>query len=276
MLTYNNTIIDILDGGLGNKFNGLFQGIHLHKKLNKNLVINNVRNHSSDCNLKLLFDFDYEYIENTITELDNKLDLNIPIYLHKKHLNYKRRVIVNNNNYVDPTFVFLTDSLGVSGDILKECYKSVKITQSILDQVSKFVQQHNITKETLSLHIRGSDSPNRDENIRTSLDFISKNKDKQFFICTDEKSIEDQLRGNPNLVFYKKTSYTEKYDKSAGWNGAIVDNDNRRWNYNAARNEQSIVEAFIEMLILSKTTCCSNNRSTFLAWSKRFGESGLL
>ena len=202
MLTYNNTIIDVLDGGLGNKFNGLFQGIYLHKKLNKNLVINNVRNHSSDCNLKLLFDFDYEYIENTITELDNKLDINIPIYLHKKHLNYKRRIVAGSTNYVDPTFVFLTDTLSIPNDVLKQCYDNIKISKPILDRVYDFLKENNISKDTLSLHIRASDSPSRSDNIKSSIDFISKNKDKRFFVCTDEKSVEDGLRNNPNLIFY--------------------------------------------------------------------------
>jgi len=79
-----------------------------------------------------------------------------------------------------------------------------------------------------------------------------------------------------NLIFYPKLHYTEKYDKLGDWNGSIVDNDNRRWNYNAARNEPSMIEAFIEMLILSKTTINGNPKSSFLGWSKRFGDSGLI
>ena len=99
---------------------------------------------------------------------------------------------------------------------------------------------------------------------------------KLIFICTDEKAVEDFLKPNKNLVFYNKSHYTEKQNPAAGWNGQVIDSDNRRWNYNASRNEFSIIEAFIEMLILSKTNMHGNSRSTFLGWAKRFKESGLI
>jgi hypothetical protein len=44
MLNYNNAVIVIMDGGLGNKFNGLFQGIYFSNFYHKDLVVNNVRN----------------------------------------------------------------------------------------------------------------------------------------------------------------------------------------------------------------------------------------
>jgi hypothetical protein len=276
MLNYKNTIINVLDGGLGNKFNGLFHGMYLSKKLNKNLVINNVRNHSTDCNFKSLLDFDYEYIENTITELDNKLDINIPIYLHKKHLNYKRKVIVGSDNYVDPTFVFLTDSLRISNDLLKECFDCIKINRSIVDRVTDFIQQNDISKNIIGLHIRASDSPDRAFNINCAKNFIESTKNQKIFICTDEKDVEDFFKQYENVFFYNKTSYTEKYDKSNGWNGVTIDNDNRKWNYNAARNEQSIIEAFTEMLILSKTSYVGNTKSSFLQWVNRFDHNKLI
>jgi hypothetical protein len=37
-----------------------------------------------------------------------------------------------------------------------------------------------------------------------------------------------------------------------------------------------MIEAFIEMLILSKTTINGNPKSSFLGWAKRFADSGLI
>jgi len=276
MLIYKNSIIAILDGGLGNKFSGLFQAIYLSRILDKNLVINNLRNHSTDFDLRLLFDFNFEYIENTLTELDNKLDPSIPLYAHRRDINYKRQVILSSTNYTHPSFAFLTNAIYVPKEELSKCYKHVYITKNICNKVNEFVSKYDISKNTLGLHIRASDFPSRLENIKFAEDFISKNSGKKIFICTDEKMVEDQFNHNPNLIFYPKLHYTEKFNKSIGWNGSIVDNDNRRWNYNASRNEESMVEAFIEMLILSKTTMHGNPGSSFLGWAKRFSESRLI
>lgn len=276
MLVYNNTIITILDGGLGNKFNGLFQGIYFSRILDKNLVINNLRNHSTDFDLRLLFDFNFEYIENTLTELDNKLDPTIPLYAHRKDINYKRQVILSNQNFKHQTFAFLTNAIYVPQNELMKCYKHVHITKNVANKVNEFLSRHKISKDTLGLHIRASDFPSRLSNIKYAEHFISQNSNKKIFICTDERLVEDQFNHNPNLIFYPKSHYTEKYNKSIDWNGEIVDNDNRVWNYNAARNEDSMIEAFIEMLILSKTNINGNPKSSFLGWAKRFGESNLI
>lgn len=276
MLVYHNSIITILDGGLGNKFNGLFQGIHISRILDKNLVINNLRNHSTDFDLRLLFEFNFEYIENTLTDLDKKLDPSIPLYAHRQDIKYNRLVFLNQSIQNHNSFAYLTNSIHVPTSNLKDCYNSVKINNYVKNEVLRFVLSNNIDKNTLGLHIRASDFPSRDSNIEFAKNFIDKNQDKKIFVCTDEKEVELSLKSNKNLIFYPKLYYTEKFDKSSGWNGSIVDNDNRRWNYNAARNEPSMIEAFIEMLILSKTTINGNPKSSFLGWSKRFGESNLI
>jgi len=276
MLNYNNSVIVIMDGGLGNKFNGLFQGIYFSNFYHKDLVVNNVRNRSTDFDLRLLFDFNFTYIENTITELDKKLEPSIPLYAHRKDIKYNRQVFLNQPIGKDSTFLLLNDRLNVTPEDLKSCYSRLKINSTIKDKVNRFVSDNNIDNNTLGLHIRASDFPSRDENIHYAYNFIKNNPTKRIFICTDEKAVEDFLKPNKNLVFYNKSHYTEKQNPAAGWNGQVIDSDNRRWNYNASRNEFSIIEAFIEMLILSKTNMHGNSRSTFLGWAKRFKESGLI
>jgi hypothetical protein len=276
MLNYNNSIIVILDGGLGNKFNGLFQGIYLSNLHHKNLIINNLRNHSTDFDLRLLFDFQFGYIENTLTELDRKLNPSIPLYAHRRDIKYNRDVFLNQSINNHDSFAFLTNSIQIPINHLNECYKRVKITSYIKNQLNSFITEKSIDKNTLGLHIRASDFPSRNSNIEFAKDFINKNQNKKIFVCTDEKEVELSLSVYSNLIFYPKLHYTEKYDKLGDWNGSIVDNDNRRWNYNATRNEPSMIEAFIEMLILSKTTINGNPKSSFLGWAKRFADSGLI
>lgn len=276
MLNYDNSIIVLLDGGLGNKFNGLFQGIYFANLYHKKLVINNIRNRSTDFDLRLLFDFDFEYIENTITELDKKLNPSIPLYAHRKDLNYNRQVFLNKPIGNHSSFALLNDRLFVSPEDVKHCFTTLKINSKIKDHVNKFISDNKIDNNTLGLHIRASDFPTRGLNIDNAYNFIKNNPSHRIYVCTDEKEVEDSLRRNKNLIFYNKSHYTEKQNPNSGWNGLVVDNDNRRWNYNASRNEASIIEAFIEMLILSKTNIYDNSKSSFLSWAKRFKESDLI
>jgi len=276
MLNYNNSIIVILDGGIGNKFNGLFQGIYLSNIYHKNLIINNLRNHTTDFDLRLLIDFEFGYIENTLTELDRKLNPSIPLYAHRQDIKYNRSVFLNQSIKNHDSFAFLTDNIQIPINEVNECYKRIKINSHIKNKVSSFITDKSIDKNTLGLHIRASDFPSRNSNIEFAKDFINKNQNKKIFVCTDEKEVELSLSVYSNLIFYPKLHYTEKFDKLKNWNGPTIDNDNRRWNYNAARNEPSMIEAFIEMLILSKTTINGNPKSSFLGWAKRFADSGLI
>jgi hypothetical protein len=266
-------IIALLDGGLGNKFNGLYSAIHLSKLYNKTLHINNVRNNMGDFDLKKLFNIPYEYTEYTHTQFDKA----IPIFLHKNYFKYNRNT--HNISTINPSieeFIFLTDRIIMNDIGLRNVINDLSINENIKNVVSEFLVKNNINKNTIGIHIRGSDSSCRLQNINDSFDLINKNRNKMIFACTDEREIFDKFKQYNNIVYYNTTQFTEKFNKQLDWNGSVVDSDNRRWNYNATRNEQSVIDAFIELMILSKTNIVSNNSSTFLKWAKRFGESNLI
>lgn len=270
-------VIALLDGGLGNKFNGLYSALYLSKLYNKQLHINNVRNNMGDFDLNKLFDIPYEYTEFINTEFDKTIPSSIPIFLHKKYFNFNRQTYhISNVNSECKDFIFLTDRLIIPESELYSTINDLKLNNSIKQIINEFLTKNNINKNTIGIHIRGSDSPRRIDNINHAFNLINQNQNNKIFVCTDEKEISDYIKQYKNIVSYNTTNFTEKFNKSLDWNGSVIDSDNRKWNYNATRNEQSVLDAFVELLILSKTNIITENNSSFLIWAKRFSKSNLL
>ena len=90
----------------------------------------------------------------------------------------------------------------------------------------------------------------------------------RFFICSDNKNTEDQFCKLANVITYTKTHYVEKINSNVDWNQSP---DSNSCNTNVMRNSESVIQGFIDMLILSRTNIISPDvGSTFLQFSKLY------
>jgi hypothetical protein len=68
-----------------------------------------------------------------------------------------------------------------------------------------------------------------------------------------------------------KKEYPQKLIEG-DWNDRIVDPEGRVFNFNVSRSRQASIEAFIDMLILSKTNIIETNKnSTFFQFANYYG-----
>lgn len=129
----------------------------------------------------------------------------------------------------------------------KELIKKIKIKQTILDKVDEYVEKLNINENTIGVHLRLTDMDihhKKDYGILTFENYLA-NMDitKQYFIASDNhESIQkltqifgDNVKYIPNII---------RCDKETN-DSTILQLDN-------FKNEQFWIEAFIEMLLLSK------------------------
>jgi hypothetical protein len=129
----------------------------------------------------------------------------------------------------------------------KELVKKIKIKQTILDKVDEYVEKLNITEKTIGVHLRLTDMNIHHIKQYGSLSFenflSNMDTNKDYFIASDNhESIEklkqifgDKIKYIPNMIRCERET-----DDST-----LLQIDN-------FKNEQFWVEAFIEMLILSK------------------------
>lgn len=272
-------IIALLDGGLGNKLNGLFQAIHVSQILNAELEITNIRNNYGDFNLKNLLNFDFSYKDyDSHTEFDRSIDPKIPIFLHSKFFNYNRDIFDFNgaeqSNF--DKFIILTDKINFDNSYLDTYIKLFSINKDILSMVNDFIKKNKIEENTIGLHIRGTDFQLRSQNIERAEKIINENKNNKIFVCTDEKELNEIYKKMSNVIIYEKNNFVKKFNDNLNWNGEILDVDKRKWNYNVYRNESVVKDSFIEMLILSETRMYGSGRSTFYTWAERIKKTKFL
>ncbi len=161
----------------------------------------------------------------------------------------------------------------VSKEDVSKYLKFLGISKSIGRAVEQFAIENRIDKNVIGVHIRKTDSANQiDENI--VFENIKNSPQQRYFICSDDKSIEDKFRTLHNVIIFSKSTYVEKLEDDGQWRDNVKDNNGRNIIFNMNRPKQAIIEAFIDMLLLSKTRIDRMSKSTFRAMAERY--SGLV
>lgn len=275
-----NTIVTILFAGLGNKFASLVSGHALARKLNKNFIIYNINDKKwQSLDYKLIYDFNQNYIEvSDIEDIDKMIDISIPAFSRNK-FNFKRecfeiKQIDSAKNF--DSFLFLSHRpINLSEDDILHFSKDFIIKPHIKDKIESFINLHNLDENVCGLHVRATDVPFRNLNIQFAEHFIKENKSKKIFLCTDEKEVELNLSKYDNVFFRKKLNYVQKLKDVDPWEKQYQSTDYNFRVVNAIRQSDCEIEAFIDMILLSRTNIidCSKivgYRSTFCDWASKF------
>ena len=266
-------MIIFCDGGLGNRLNGLIGGLIAAEKLSCIPIIVWPNNNWCGCCFEDLFVSNLEIQNKSINDIfldDEK------IYL--THDNQSNKVLKNefdhseqsleSINKMSQDIVYYHNKIPnyfSEDDIIKKL-KTFKIVSSILMPAKSFCYQHNIGKKTKGVHIRKTDNKRQIDANQMFLNILNDRKNG-YFICSDDKDTEDKFNELKNVLVYSKTSYVEKFTDGE-WTTKIKDSEGRIFRYNVHRSKQSVIEAFIDLLILSRTNIVCRNKSSFLGWAK--------
>ena len=87
---------------------------------------------------------------------------------------------------------------------------------------------------------------------------------KVFFVCSDDKLVEERFSDLSNVVVYEKDSYVEKLNPG-DWMDVVTDFSGRQYRGNINRSAQSVKDALVDLLILSRSQIVKTSNSTFLA-----------
>lgn len=301
MKDFNNKIIAIMEGGMGNKFGCIFHAYQLAKDTGKELVISSVRNMHGNVGFHHLFSKENgisEY-ENTITELDSLVPKDVPFLLHKSHfvkcgaIKPDREVMyhrgMSHEQLVDHikslnSCCYLVDGYHAMQhpEMMTNVVTDLKIHEDLLSKVLEICSEYQIDKTVKGIHIRATDWPYKQETIDNAYSTIQRLVEEdplqKIFVCCDEQSIEKDLCEQlpNNIIVFNKNSYVKKAVEGT-WREDVPDVDGRVCNYNTLRDEESVIEAFIDMLILSRTTIeYGHPISSFWYFAKIYSNLSLL
>jgi len=273
-------IIIYCDGGLGNRMGALIGGLLISKAINRQPIIVWPENACCEASFTDLFENNYEIINTTCNDLYSKY-LDSVFFVPFNHSTHDiKRVDVNFENFQqtilkcdNPNIIYnnhaIPNFLNHETNIVN-VLSELKIKKNIVRSVNDFCFENKIDKNVLGIQIRRTDATN--SNYDNFIENFIKDCKNTIFLCSDDKSTEDDFQSKYNVHIHKKTHYVEKKNKDLGWNGEIIDENGLKWPYNVYRSKLSVIEAFVDLLILSRTSIFQgyNVGSTFLTLAKYY------
>ena len=265
------------DGGLANRLNTLIFGLILKAKFGGDWALSWPINNWCGARFESLFKINIPVYEKTLNYYkeneefynlimhENQLKFNEKLMFYHKNLNtfehyrlileYDKPIIYYHN--IIPSFVEIKDII--------EPIKCLKVKDEILILAHSFCVANGINDDVLGLHIRKTDfggAVNDDELFKLAL-----NSSNKFFVCSDDLEVNRKFARLNNCCVYEKNFFPEKMIKTDGWNRITTDDQGRINPFNITRSSNSIFEALVDLLILSKTKQILTSHSTFLNMS---------
>jgi hypothetical protein len=263
------------DGGLGNRLLTVFSALYFAKKAKKPFIIHWPSNNWCGCNFTDIISNDYKISNFDIQFIDDHVLDKCLLLIHEPQINHRRenKIILNGSLSQDEIIKIMSDTPNVfyygnqlhrslNSDIVIEIINELTVSDQVLAKISKY----NVS-DRCGIHIRKTDygkKPYIDENQLENE--VIRNRDKKYFLCSDEKEVEVKFKKYDNVLSFEKTNYVEKLRTEDGWNGCIVDNVGRSFTFNVNRPKAASIDAFCDMILLSRTaTRLHTSGSSFLA-----------
>jgi hypothetical protein len=128
----------------------------------------------------------------------------------------------------------------------------------IVEVVAEFCERFQIDTSVTGLHYRGTDYGLREKEVEFFKRLITAQRNKQFYVCSDEPSVVATLSEADNVIKTNDVSFKNfrAHLDSVINSGQIF------------RSKDSVYLALIEMLILSRTDILETSNSTFLRFAQ--------
>lgn len=247
------------DGGFGNRYGTLLGGLTVAKYHNMTPIIN-WRNTSS-CRLPFdkIFSNKIDVIDKPLTEFSNCiLMMHEDFIVGKKNYNINSFEDINslplsdcgeylyNNNWI-PQWMDETQYIDTG--------RELKFIDNIRNFSEMFAKRHSINAFTIGVHLRATDFNTYIPKFDKEYKWISEQPEQKFFVLSDDPSIEKKFNKLENVIIRRKEHYVQRQNENLGWCE------------NIERTQESVMDALIDLTILSKTNIMVNSPSSFLKTS---------
>lgn len=268
------------DGGFGNRFNSLVTGLLISELTKIEPVV--VWPLTNWCRSKFstLFDTEFEVVEYNLSEFGTNLS-EYEFIMHGNFLNFNTQVhhpqsfgSIDNlcsfclsstkenifyNNDAIPTYI--------SEDNIVDIISGLSFNKNLIEKADTFID-NTLGKNFVGVHLRNTDFYDPDKpNFDQIYDEVAQNLDKKYFVCSDDKELENKFDQLENVHVYPKTSYVEKLTEEGEWRSVIVDDTGVEYPFNVERSDESVQQAIIDLYILSKSDMMRTSNSSFLRTS---------
>jgi len=262
------------DGGFGNRFNGLVAGLLLAERAGLAPVVVWPRNNWCGASYAELIETDATVLERELASYVPEKD-RFQFFMTEDHL---KMGVANRSPLHMAT---LADALGYLASSDKDVYFHTPLIPAFLDMASviaqvralrlrrhlreraeAFIAEHSLG-DFLGVQIRKTDFGANGADDNKLFELVSQVTGKRFFVCSDDADVERRFAALPNVVVYPKRAYVERL-VDGGWNARTADHSGRIYACNVNRNAESVEDALVDLLLLSRSQVVKTSNSTFL------------
>ena len=235
-------------GGLGNRFHCLVAGLHICEEAGFKPII--IWPLASACRIKFNEVFVSQFdVRDNISNIDQSyLISHINLSSNFSHVD-----AFTSLKSISESFKKSTSNFLVFMCCRVDAFKDLNI--AVLDKLKFYESYLNKAVETISdrefvgVHLRSTDYQPRDfDDIYID---IESSKDI-FFVCSDSEDLQSRFNSLDNVFVYEKQAYPSKIDDNRGWNNPIRDKFGVVTNGNIERSADSVRDAIVDLLVLSK------------------------
>lgn len=133
----------------------------------------------------------------------------------------------------------------------------------LIGEAENFVQDRGLV-DFYGLQIRKTDFGQNGADDDHLFNLVESSPTSRFFVCSDDRAVEERFAALPNVSINPKTAYVEKRNPG-DWMDPTEDYSGRVYHGNINRSAQSVRDAIVDLLILSRSQIVKTSNSTFLA-----------
>jgi hypothetical protein len=261
------------DGGFGNRFNGLVAGMALAELAGLRPVVVWPRNNWCGAAYSELIATAADVVERELASYAPEKD-HFLFFTTEDHLNMgfafqsplQMASLDNALRYLrssDKDVHFHTPLIPaiLEAGLIHTHVRALQFQPALVAQAQAFMDRNNLS-EYFGIHIRKTDFGANGSDDTNLYQLVRDVPHKQFFVCSDDKDVEQRFGALPNVVMYPKRAYVEKLVDGT-WNTPTADHSGRVYACNVNRNAVSVEDAVIDLLVLSYSQIVSTSNSTF-------------
>jgi len=244
------------DGGFGNRYGTLLGGLAVAKYHKMRPVV--VWRDTSACRLPFneIFSSDVDVIDKPLQDFSNCI-----LLMHEDFIQGKQNYNINSFGSIESLplsdcGVYLYNNNWIpewiDEKLIIEAGRQLKFIDKIKNFCGQYCKKHSVTSFTIGIHLRATDFNTYIPKFDKEYKWIEGQPEEKFFVLSDDPNIEKKFNNLDNVVVRRKEHYVEKENKDSGWCG------------NVERTSESVMDALIDLTILSKTNIMVNSPSSFL------------
>lgn len=278
-------IVIYCDGGFGNRFNALVSGLAIAKTLDLSPRIVWPLNNWCGASMAELLDqplpsenrelvtFAPEKDRYQFFMVEDHLKLGVPWAspLHMPSWEAARAHLAQSD--LDVFYYTALIPGFVDFASVAEQLRGLRFHPGIVARAQAFLHERDLG-DYYGVQIRKTDFGRNGADDNNLFELIAKAPHKRFFVCSDDKTVEERFGALPNAAIYPKRAHVEKL-VDGGWNSVTTDHSGRAYACNVNRSAISVQDALVDMLILARSQIVRTSNSTFLNTALLLKQAGV-